>query len=84
MPTVKVSAKGQLVIPAEIRKRYGIEAGDKLEFLDFGDQIVMIPIKNAIEDAEGWLRSDRSVSQMLEDSREEEKTAEKGIGQKDG
>jgi AbrB family looped-hinge helix DNA binding protein len=84
MPTVKVSAKGQLVIPAEIRKRYRIEAGDKVEFLDLGDQIVMIPIKNAIEDAEGWLRSDLSVSQMLEDSREEEKTAEKGIAQKNG
>ena len=43
-----------------------------MEFLDFGDQIVMIPIKNAIEDAEGWLRSDESVSQMLGDASEEE------------
>ena len=77
MPTVKVSARGQLVIPEEIRKRYGIEAGDKVEFLDFGDQIVMIPIKNAIEDAEGWLRSDLSVSQMLEDSRELVKVVQK-------
>ena len=53
------------MIPAEIRKRYGIEAGDSIEFLDFGDQIVIVPIKNAIRDAEGWLCSDRSVSQML-------------------
>lgn len=41
MPTAKVSARGRLVIPVGIRKRYGIEAGDKVEFLDFGDQIVM-------------------------------------------
>ena len=53
MPTVKVSSRGQLVISVEIRRRYGIEAGDKVEFLGFGDQIVMIPIKNVIEDAEG-------------------------------
>jgi AbrB family looped-hinge helix DNA binding protein len=77
MPRAKVSARGQLVIPAEIRKRYGIEPGDNVEFLDFGDQIVMIPIKDAIKDAKGWLRSDQSVSQMLKEVREEERASEK-------
>ena len=84
MSTVKVSTRGQLVIPMEIRKRYGIEAGDEVELLDFGDQIVMIPIKDAIEEAEGWLRSDQSVAQMLKEAREEEKIAEKRMTEKYG
>lgn len=84
MPTAKVSSRGQLVIPIEIRKRYGIEAGDRVEFLDFDDQIIMVPIKNAIRDAKGWLRSDQSVSQMLKDAREEERMAEEKIGREDG
>lgn len=51
MPAVKVSTRGQIVIPKEIRIRYRIDAGDEVEFLDFGDQIVMIPIKDPIRDA---------------------------------
>jgi len=77
MPTAKVSSRGRFVIPVEIRRRYGIEAGDEVEFLDFGNQIIMVPIKNAIRDAKGRLRSDQSVSQMLKEAREEEREAEK-------
>lgn len=73
MPTVKVSARGQMVIPKEIRKHYGIEAGDEVELLDFGDQIVMIPIKDPIRDAKGWLHSDKSVYQMIKEARDEER-----------
>jgi len=73
MPTVKISARGQMVVPKEIRRRYRIEAGDEIELLDFGDQLVLIPIKDPIRDAKGWLHSDKSVDQMLREAREEEK-----------
>jgi AbrB family looped-hinge helix DNA binding protein len=76
LSTAKVSTRGRLVIPIAIRRRHGIEAGDEVGFLDFGDQIVMIPIKNAIEDSKGWLRSNQSVSQMLKEIREKEKASE--------
>ncbi len=42
MPT-KVSTKGQLVLPAKIRKKYGISPGKDVEILDFGDEIVIVP-----------------------------------------
>jgi len=42
--TVTVSVRGQVVIPAEIRRRYKIGANTKLEFLDTGGEIVVIPI----------------------------------------
>ena len=84
MSTVKVSSRGQLVIPVEIRKKHGIKAGDRIEILDFGDQIVMIPVKDAIRDAKGWLHSDQSVLQMLREARKEEKLAERRMEKRDG
>jgi len=38
--TTKMSSKGQIVIPEEIRKRLGLKAGDK--FLVMGDKDVVI------------------------------------------
>ena len=40
---VTVSSKGQLVIPAEIRKKYGIEPGQKFVVVDMGDHISLVP-----------------------------------------
>lgn len=38
--TTKMSSKGQIVIPEEIRKKLGLKAGDK--FLVMGDKDVLI------------------------------------------
>jgi len=84
MSAVKVSARGQMVIPKEIRRRYKIEAGDEVELLDFGDQIVMIPIKDPIRDAKGWLHSDKSVYEMLKEAREEEKLYHERLEKQNG
>ena len=42
--TVTVSARGQMVIPASIRRRYGIKQESKVELLDLGKEVVIIPI----------------------------------------
>lgn len=42
--TVTVSARGQMVIPASIRKRYGIRQETKVELLDLGKEVVIVPI----------------------------------------
>lgn len=39
-----VSSKGQVVIPAPIRKRLGIVAGTHLEFAEVGGQIVVTKV----------------------------------------
>ncbi len=41
---VKISAKGQVVLPAEIKRKYEIESGKKIEILDFGGEIVIVPV----------------------------------------
>ncbi len=38
----KVSTKGQLVLPARIRKKYGISPGKEVEVLDFSGEIVIV------------------------------------------
>lgn len=42
----KVFNKGQVVIPSTLRKKYGIEVGEKVEVLDEKEGIRIIPIKN--------------------------------------
>ncbi len=42
--TATVSVKGQTVIPAELRKRYGILPNSTVEFIDTGKEIVVVPL----------------------------------------
>lgn len=45
MMTAKISAKGQLVIPKEVRKKFDIEPGTFFEIRVEKDNIVLIPMK---------------------------------------
>ncbi|MGB4593586.1 MAG: AbrB/MazE/SpoVT family DNA-binding domain-containing protein [Coriobacteriia bacterium] len=38
---VTMSSKGQIVIPAEIRKQFGFKAGDKLELMEFAGRLYL-------------------------------------------
>lgn len=38
------TVKGQIVIPSELRKKYGIKAGTKVEIFEEEDRIVLQPI----------------------------------------
>ena len=44
MTSARVTSKGQLVIPAEIRRRHGIHKGTTVAFEDRGDEIVLRPV----------------------------------------
>ena len=39
-----VTSRGRATIPAEIRRRHGIESGDRLAWLDDGTSIKVIPL----------------------------------------
>jgi antitoxin PrlF len=38
-----ISSKGQVTVPLEIRKRLGVSAGDRIDFVIEGDQTVIRP-----------------------------------------
>ncbi|MBE3572966.1 MAG: AbrB/MazE/SpoVT family DNA-binding domain-containing protein [Moorella humiferrea] len=45
MPVVTISSKGQLIIPADIRKKYAIKQGDKFEVQVDEGKLVLVPLK---------------------------------------
>ncbi|MDF2648240.1 MAG: Antidote-toxin recognition MazE, bacterial antitoxin [Paenibacillus sp.] len=65
--TGKLSAKGVVAIPVKVRNLLGVEEGDKLEFEQVGDEVIVRGIKKkSIFDAFGiW-----EIEQPLVDVRE--------------
>ena len=61
-----VTKRGQTVIPAAIRKRYHIEEGDYLVWLDDGVSIRVVPVaRDPIKALRGSGRGERLVEQLL-------------------
>ena len=69
-----VSKRGQTVIPSLIRKRYSIQEGDRLVWIDDGQVIKVIPVPNdPIRALRGRGRGERlmeSLMQYRQDERE--------------
>jgi AbrB family looped-hinge helix DNA binding protein len=66
MATVKTLSKGQIVIPAGIRKRYRIEPGTRIQIMEYGGIIYLVPpVEDPIRAACGLLPSQPSLSQKL-------------------
>ncbi|MGH8190251.1 MAG: AbrB/MazE/SpoVT family DNA-binding domain-containing protein [Rhodanobacteraceae bacterium] len=61
MQAVTVSPKYQVVIPQAVREAMGLTPGTKLQVLQYGDRIEMIPVRSA-KSLRGTLRGiDTSV-----------------------
>ena len=75
MSTVKTLAKGQIVIPVEMRKKYHIEPGSELQIMEYGGIIYLIPpVADPIEAAQGSLPSRPSLAgQLLRERRSDYK-----------
>ncbi len=66
MSIVKTLAKGQVVIPSEIRKKYHIEPGTEMQIMEYGGIIYLIPpVPDPIDKACGLLASKPSLSEKL-------------------
>ena len=66
MATIKTLGKGQVVIPAEIRRKYGIEPGSKLQIVEYGGIIYLIPpVESPVASAVGILPSKPSMAEKL-------------------
>ena len=62
MQTSSITAKGQVTIPASIRKALGLESGGQVAFEIDGDSVKLIPGKKDLRAAFGLIKSDKSVS----------------------
>ena len=68
----KVSSKGQVVIPNEIREKMGIKSGAFLEFRQIdGKRLEVTVIKDPIEELHGILKGTNALRELEEEHRKE-------------
>ena len=66
MNVVQVTSKGQLVVPARLRRKYGIKPGTKVRFVERDNEIVFQPLtREYIRSVCGMLKSGTSATQEL-------------------
>jgi AbrB family looped-hinge helix DNA binding protein len=72
-----VSSKGQVIIPAEVRRRYGFEEGTEVIFTEDNGRLILEPLNfHAIYQLQGILKRQPSALQLLEQERQEERERE--------
>ncbi len=66
MDVAQVTSKGQLVVPARLRRKYGIKPGTKVRFVERDNEIVFQPLTgDYIRGVCGMLKSETSATQEL-------------------
>ena len=73
MNILTMSGKGWVVIPQELRRRYGLKKGDRVHVVDYGGVISIVPASESpIDSTEGMLRGKKSLVEALIKSRQED------------
>jgi AbrB family looped-hinge helix DNA binding protein len=64
------TTKGQIVIPVELRRKYGIKAGTKINVIDTGDAILLKPVtEESLRQLQGRLKGKGVLKALLEERR---------------
>jgi len=75
MHVVKATVKGQILIPASLRRKYKIERGTPLRVYDKRNRIILEPvIRDPVEEGRGILKTKgRILKALLRDRKREAK-----------
>lgn len=69
-----ITKKGQVVVPASLRKKYGITPGSKVAWIDTGAVIKLVPIPNdPIAALRGCAKGEKLTQSLLRDRETDEK-----------
>ncbi len=72
-----ITSKGQIVVPAKLRRRYGLKPGTKVYFIERNDEILFQPqTKEFIRSVHGLLASQTAVTKELLKERAKDKEHE--------
>ncbi|HJR80860.1 MAG TPA: AbrB/MazE/SpoVT family DNA-binding domain-containing protein [Anaerolineales bacterium] len=64
--------KGQIVIPASLRRKYGIKNGTKIIITDTGDAIVLKPVtEQYLRNLQGSLKGKGGLKFLLDERRKD-------------
>ena len=67
-----VTVKGQIVIPASLRRKYGIKNGTKIIVTDIGDAIVLKPVtEQYLRNLQGSLKGKGGLKVLVEERRKD-------------
>ncbi|MHB8763833.1 MAG: AbrB/MazE/SpoVT family DNA-binding domain-containing protein [Deferrisomatales bacterium] len=72
-----VTKRGQTVIPAAIRRRYRIQEGDRIEWLDDGETIKVVPAPSDPVRALRGRGKGEGMGERLRASRREDRSRER-------
>jgi AbrB family looped-hinge helix DNA binding protein len=72
--TAKLSKKGWIVIPKQFREKYGLTEGMRLQIVDAGNSLTLIPLPDdPVEALHGMLENGASLTADLLAEREQER-----------
>lgn len=79
MYTAKVSSKGWVVIPKDLRRKYSLKEGTQVQVVDYGDVLALIPLPDDPAEAlHGMLEGGPSLTADLIEERARERVREEG------
>ena len=81
MYTAIVSAKGWVVIPKDLREKYDLKKGTRVQVLDYDDLLALVPLPDdPVEALHGMLEGGPSLTADLLAERARERAREEGHG----
>jgi AbrB family looped-hinge helix DNA binding protein len=74
MDTSVVTTKGQIVVPAKIRRKFGIKKGTKIAFIEQNGKLIIQPLdKSYFESLAGVLGTEGKMLKSLMDDKKRER-----------
>jgi AbrB family looped-hinge helix DNA binding protein len=69
-----ISNKGWVVIPAELRKKYGLRPGVEVRIVDYGGVLAIIPaLREPVKQAAGMLKTEKKLTDTLREEHRRER-----------
>ena len=69
----RIGKRGQITLPRELRAAWEVDEGDRIAFLQRGEEVVLLPLKQTLRDLRGSVPA--SGPQDFEAIREQVRTA---------
>ena len=67
------TVKGQIVIPVELRRKYGITAGTKITVIDGGDVIILKPVTTeSLRRLQGVLKGQGALRVLMDERHQDQ------------
>lgn len=68
MATATVTSKGQITIPVRVREALGLDAGDRVEFVEIEKgRFALIPATRSVRELKGLFRDNRRKPVTIEE-----------------